>query len=191
MKNLPLQKITNLILLLLVPALYLYMGFFFHSEHAYYFMYSVDPEYCYLFNGLNISQFTLKVWHVDHPGTPIQILAALVIRIVHLFRGNGPLLNDVMRNSALYTNAINITMFSINSIALFFLGRVANKFSKSIIQSIFLQLIPFASFVVLTLVFRINPENMVILSFILMGILIIKYLQRESGTEKLINRYLL
>ncbi|MFA4853402.1 MAG: glycosyltransferase 87 family protein [Bacteroidales bacterium] len=191
MKNSLLQKITIFTLLLLVPALYLYIGFFFHSEHAYYFMYSVDPEYCYLFNGLNISQFTLKVWHVDHPGTPIQLLAALVIRIVHLFRGNGPLLNDVMQNSALYTNAINIAMFSINSIALFFLGRIANKFSKSIIQSIFLQLTPFASFLVLTLVFRINPENMVILSFILMGILIIKYLQRESGTEKLINRYLL
>jgi hypothetical protein len=191
MKNLQSHKIINPILLLLVPALYMCAGFFFHSERAFYFMQSVDPEYCYLFNGLNISQFTLKVWHVDHPGTPIQLLAAVVIRVVHLFHGNGPLLKDVMQNSALYVNAINITMFSINSIALFFLGRVACKFTKSIIQSMFLQFTPFASFLVLTLIFRINPENMAILSMILMGILILKYLQRNDLPGKIIDKYLL
>ncbi|MGD0712213.1 MAG: hypothetical protein ABR968_13650, partial [Bacteroidales bacterium] len=118
---------------------------------------------------MHLAQFTLKVWHVDHPGTPIQFLAAIVIRVVHLFHGNGPLIKDVMQNSALYTKAINVTIFSLNGISLFFLGNAAYKYTKSFIQSIFIQTTPFASYLVLTLVFRINPENMATLGFILMG----------------------
>lgn len=188
MNNIKYKKYI-ILLLLIVPALYIFMGFFFHSERAYYFMYSTDPEYCYLFNGINLAQYTLKVWHVDHPGTPIQFLTAIVIRVVHLFRSNEPFLKDIMQNSALYAKAVNITMFSITALLLFILGILALKFTKSIIQSIFLQLTPFVSYLVLTLVFRINTENMAVMCFIMMGILIIKYLGKENTSSKLIDKY--
>jgi len=82
-------------------------------------------------------------------------------------------------------------MFTINSCGLFLLGRVAFKYSQSIIQSMFLQLTPFASYLVLTLVYRINPENMVILSYILMSTLIIKYFQYDTNLSKPINKYII
>lgn len=43
-----------------------------------------DPDYPYLFNGLGIILLE-GVNHVDHPGSPIQILTALFIPIVYLF----------------------------------------------------------------------------------------------------------
>ena len=115
---------------MIVPALYLFIGFLFNYEHPFYFMHIIDPEYCYLFNGMNLAQYSFKVWHVDHPGTPIQFLTAIVIRTVHLFRNNVPFLEDVMHNSELYTKAVNITIFSITTSLLFFLGITTFKYTK-------------------------------------------------------------
>lgn len=41
--------------------------------------YRVDPAYVYLLNALNLAELA-PPWHVDHPGTPVQLLGALVIR---------------------------------------------------------------------------------------------------------------
>lgn len=184
------NKILYLLALIIIPALYFATGLFYQAEKGYYFLFSVDPEYCYLFNSLNISQFTLKVWHVDHPGTPTQFLGAIVIRIVHLFTGREPLLQDVMHNSALYARAITVAVFSINSLLMLWLGRVAHRQFQNIFTAFFLQLTPFASYLVLTLILRINAEHMVVMSVLLFMILIIKYLHRPNPSGKWLDWYL-
>lgn len=191
MKNIQTKKILYLFVLFVIPVLYVATGFFFQSERGFYFLFSVDPEYCYLFNSLNISQFTLKVWHVDHPGTPTQLLGALVIRVIHLFCGKEPLLQDVMHNSALYARAITVTIFSLNGIALFLLGKVAFKLFKNIFTALFSQLTPFASYLVLTLILRINPEHVAVLSVILLTILILKYVHCQKVSGKWIDWYMI
>ncbi|MFH0866701.1 MAG: hypothetical protein V1904_10930 [Bacteroidota bacterium] len=191
MRNIRVQKGLYFFVLIVLPVLYFATGFFFQLERGFYFINSVDPEYCYLFNSLNISQFTLKVWHVDHPGTPIQLLGALVIRVVHLFCGKEPLLQDVMHNSAFYARAITVTIFSLSSIALLTLGRVAFRLYENIFTALFFQLTPFASYLVLTLILRINPEHVAVFSVILLSILVLKYLNRPKPSGKWIDWYLI
>lgn len=185
------KKILIIFALIIIPVLYFATGLFYQDEKGFYFLFSVDPEYCYLFNSLNISQLTLKVWHVDHPGTPTQFMGAIVIRVIHLFNSKEPLLQDVMHHSAFYARAIAVTIFSLNSILLLWLGKVAHKIFRNIFTAIFLQLTPFASYLVLTLILRINPEHVAVFSVLLLMILILKYIHRSRVSEKWVDWYLI
>ena len=49
---------------------------------------NLDPDYAYLLNGLNITEGQLP-GHVDHPGTPVQILDGWVINAVAHATGHG------------------------------------------------------------------------------------------------------
>src|SRR3954471_3207030 len=44
--------------------------------------YDYDPAYIYLFNGLGIVEGYVPR-HVDHPGTPLQVLIGLVVFAAH------------------------------------------------------------------------------------------------------------
>lgn len=48
---------------------------------------SFDPDYPYLFNALRLARVTMP-FHIDHPGTPVQALGAVVLRVAGLFGGD-------------------------------------------------------------------------------------------------------
>ena len=189
MKRIQLNNALYIFALFIIPILYFATGVFFQSELGNYYVGTVDPEFSYLFNGLNIAQGTLKVWHVDHPGTPLQILAAIVIRVVHLFHGKEPLLDDVLLNTQLYVKSIIITLFSLISVSLFVLGYQTNKYSKNIFSGLFLQLIPYSTYVTLALMFRINTEHMSILCVVLLMILLINYFNSPNNNATIFDKY--
>lgn len=72
--------------LLLAPALTLLLFLLLTAAplHAYLFG---DPDFGYLFNSLLLAEGKAP-WHVDHPGTPLQWLGALLMRLRFLFSGN-------------------------------------------------------------------------------------------------------
>jgi len=191
MRKIKLQKVLYILALLIIPALYIVTGFLFQSERGGYFLFSVDPEYCYLFNGLNIAQGTMKVWHVDHPGTPLQFFSAIIIRVVHFFHNKEPLTQDVLRNSQLYVRSIVIGMFSVTSIAIFILGQTVLRISKSLMNGIFLQIIPFSTYLTLSLILRINPEHMCILCVVLLMIVLVNYLHYGKESKKIFDKYII
>ena len=43
-----------------------------------------DPEYAYLLNALSLAELH-PVGHYDHPGTPVQTIGALSLRVFHSF----------------------------------------------------------------------------------------------------------
>lgn len=67
-----------------------------------------DPTAAYLFNSLNLAE-GLTPRHVDHPGTTVQLIGALIIRLIWLFRAGGQndLESDFILNLALYEGAIS------------------------------------------------------------------------------------
>jgi hypothetical protein len=73
----------------------------------------IDPTYAYLLNGLNILQ-SIPPAHTDHPGTTVQLLAALVIgiewRIRHWFGSTLGLVESVLRDPESYLNHINLVL---------------------------------------------------------------------------------
>lgn len=76
-------------------------------EHATpFYLHNADPEYCYFFNALNILQGK-SPGHVDHPGTPLQMLGALVIRLASI------LTNDGHSSDSLVSNALDFPEFQL------------------------------------------------------------------------------
>jgi Zn-dependent membrane protease YugP len=75
------QRVLAVLPLLLLAgsvALVAHRGPYYLGMHA-------DPEYAYLFNALNI--LTLNApFHVDHPGTTLQVLSAVVVFVQWLVR---------------------------------------------------------------------------------------------------------
>ena len=74
---------------------------------------NLDPDYVYLLNACNMAEFK-KVGHIDHPGTTVQVLGAIIIRTVHFFHfsTDDDLQTDVLKRPEYYLNAIN-TVFAV------------------------------------------------------------------------------
>lgn len=88
------SKRLQLILLIIIPLIFLLIGFSFERTK-----YGTDPESAYLFNGLNVAMCE-QVGLYDHPGIPVHIFNAEVISVTHFLRfSDTDLQTDVLLNS--------------------------------------------------------------------------------------------
>ncbi len=146
-----------------------------------------DPVYNYLLNGLNLANLNLVIGHTDHPGTPLQILVAIIIRITYLFRDNNTLVNDVLLNPELYLHNVSITLISINTVALFLAGYINYRIFKDLPGAIFIQLSLFFSKVAAFFMSVVLVEPMLVFTELVMIIFIFQYLHEDN--KKQLNRY--
>jgi len=133
--------------------------------HYYYALHS-DPSYLYLFNGLNIARCQSS-FHVDNPGSTVQLLSAAVIRITAFFRNTNDIQKDVILHSEFYITVINRTMFSICLLSLFLLGVTACRYTGNLLWSFFLQAVPFVSWQTMRIFLKVSPEMMMSVACIL------------------------
>jgi hypothetical protein len=129
-----------------------------------------DPEYVYLLNAANLAGLK-GVGHIDHPGTPVQVLGAVTIRVVHFFNFSPGIdwHTDVLRRPEYYLKAINIVMIVLNVLMLLTLGMFTYFLAKNFWLSIWLQLSPFFSITLLEFGLpRVTPEPLLFFSSSLM-----------------------
>jgi hypothetical protein len=148
-------------LLLIVCSWYLN-----NARGAYWLGSNSDPEYVYLLNAANLAMMH-GVGHIDHPGTPVQVLGAVVIRAVYHLRGsavNG-LQADVLKRPEFYLKAIQTAMLMLNVLMLWLLGWVTYSVSRNKWLGLWLQAIPLFSPVMLQFgLTRVTPEPMLLLT---------------------------
>lgn len=141
MKNI--SKVISYILLLIIPFIIFFSSVQIKNAQGSYFQRNdYDPDYIYLINSLNLAQLKgYGVGNVDHPGTPVHAIGAMVI-LLKYNSGNKDLdmVSSVLFNPNEYTIAINRTLIFLISIALFFLGVVIFKLYGNIYMSLFFQL---------------------------------------------------
>ena len=103
---------------------------------------NADPSYVYLFNSMNLAHGYLP-GHVDHPGTVLQYLGAVVLRVIYWVDGTAPtLIEDVMQKPEKYLSAIaNVAIF-LNVLAMFIFGFLTDKYTKKLWIGVFLQISP-------------------------------------------------
>lgn len=160
-KNIPLSIIP-----LLIIALGVYMFMFFDPFYSR----AIDPEFPYLVNGLNVALLKFNyIGHYDHPGTPLQMFNGLVIRIVHLFSGNGNMAQDVFARPEYYLNAISLFMLVIQSALVFAVGLMGIRRNLPYWQIAILQASCFFNDVLVWLFCRVNPDRF----FMIVGLLFI------------------
>jgi hypothetical protein len=101
-----------LALSLIAPAVAIYLRWLMWAPPAHVLLYP-DPDYGYLFNSLLLIDGQ-SPWHIDHPGTPIQLIGALVMKLRYLFTGTAPdLAADFFAHPIEYHQATMLTLFGI------------------------------------------------------------------------------
>jgi hypothetical protein len=172
-------KTLKVLFLLVLPLVFLVSGFRFDRTK-----YGTDPESAYLLNGLNIANGR-AVGHYDNPGTTVQMFSALVLRVTHAFRpSHGDITTDVLHNSEFYIEVLRYSFIVLNACILFLFGFLAFRWMGTVWAGLLLQAAPFLSVTLLEECFtKVAPEQFLLSGAILMALLLMKYLYRNTGSE--------
>jgi len=94
------------------------------AQGPYWLSFNSDPEYAYLLNSLNFAE-GLPIGHVHHPGTPLQVVGACILKPFHFFRTGSALAEDVLKNPEVYLGFMNSILLGLAIVAIFLAGWLA------------------------------------------------------------------
>jgi hypothetical protein len=175
-------------LFIFIPLGLLFVGFSYIYFSGRAFFGGVDPEYAYLFNGITLAHLHPRLNGVGHPGTPIQVMIAIVAWVVHLFRPGQSLWDDVMLNPELYIKATLYTANVINASFLFFLGVYVYRYSSNLVTALIFQLTPFAFLMTLEVSYRLMPE-LIMTSIISCWLIVLVKILYEPAHQRNYQKY--
>lgn len=175
----------NLIFIVVPFLLFTFMLFRIEEIH-YFYQGWIDPVYAYLMNGLTFALGSNDIGHIDHPGTPLQLFCALLIKLFGWMRGTSDLATDVLTNPESFLRVISITLITINCIMLWMLGLFAHKNLKNRNMAVAVQLIPLLSFQVVNFMAPVACETVVTLLSFAIAACIILYDSKNEGRLKLL-----
>jgi hypothetical protein len=173
---------TSLLLLLGLPIAYLIShGFLSRQKGNFWWTVNQDPDYAYLLNSLIVANGD-SPGHIDHPGTPMQILGAIVLRVSHFFlslftASSGNLTDSVLTNSESYLYWINYTLVALGALSLLIVGIGSLLISHQLPLSLLLQTTPFvtARTLVVNEASRVAPEPLLFCISQLLVLLLVAY----------------
>jgi len=174
------QNLHNKLIYIIPGILILWSLYLLHLVGPFYLT-RTDPEYPYLMNGLNCAILDFfKIGHIDHPGTPFQLLTGLFIRITYWIAGHGGIVDDVITRPEFYLSWSSFYLTIINASVILWLGKIVIKNGNGLFEAIILQSVVFLSAVLIDLPSRYIPDRfMAILVFVLTGLLF-KHLYKEN-----------
>lgn len=170
--------------LFIYPLFYLFTGVYFRTLIGNLSLITMDPDYVYFISGLSISEGFFKVGHIDHPGTPLQLLIAILFRIIFLFRANNvSYIEDVFLHPDLYLSIANLIITVLTAGLLLYAGKKVFEYTKSIFYAVLIQTAPFLPVIWYDLIGRFTPELMMPFPIILLTVLIIKIYYTENSVS--------
>src|SRR5215831_617327 len=176
---------TLMIKLLIFPTLLMIIGLVFMGQMlpiyagahgAGRYSYDQDPAYVYLFSGLTILGGHSPT-HIDHPGTPLQVLTAIIIFVRWVLfwiagKESEGVISSVLSEPELYIESISWVLLALNGWATFYLGRRIYKSTNNTSYALFCQSAPLAFAVVAPRIVYLSPEALLICtSYCLLGVL--------------------
>lgn len=141
----------------------------------------IDPEYPYLFNGLNcaLGNFS-NIGHVDHPGTPFQMITGLFLIILHFLFGNGELASDVASRPEFYLTGSALVMAILASFVSWIVTKKIYQTTNNLVISLILGSSLLLYNVALNLSKRYMPDFMLLVIVLALTIPFIQYLINEK-----------
>lgn len=131
-----------------------------------------DPDYQYLLNGVNVARGRV-VGHVDHPGTPVQILNGVLLRAFHAVSGEGTLEEDVLADPERHLLRLQRAYRGLYAAGLFLLGSLALARTGRLAPAILLQATPLLSGESLYALCRVSPETGLLLAGEALALLVV------------------
>ncbi len=187
------KKIIILFILLLLPILFFSWAFVLQKNSGPNYLTTsyrgqhFDPEYAYLFNALNVIH-GIPPWHIDHPGTPLQVLGAIIIKIQYPLVNSQKIETIVLNTPEKYLFQINFIINLMIFVTIFFLGVITYLITKKIILALIIQSTPLFSSVIMESFNRITPEPLLLIITLSIIILLISLL--KFNLKKHIKIYL-
>ena len=181
------KKIDKKILLLLIVPFIVIIGYILLSNTRghFYYGYNSDPDYTYLLNSLSIVN-NLTPGHVDHPGTPLQTLGAIVIKISNLGKSIEEINTNLIKNPEYYLVIISIAIFMMFICAIILIGIVGYLFLKDILLAMILQSSSFISISVFRCISRVYPESLLLIICTIFLIIILFHFKYDIEKHSLI-----
>lgn len=172
-------KKYNYIFIFLIPALIVI-----YRSYITKLLYFSDPDYAYIFNGLNINILKLP-YYSDHPGVPFTIFIAIGLRFIYWFSGhNLDIQTDVLTNPEYYEWRLHWMLFSTIILSTIILGIFVYKKTKNISLTVVLQSIPFlfdTSLEILST--RLMPDVMLIIILQIVIALIVSFFYKANNNQ--------
>ena len=174
--------------LIIFPAFFFAIDRWFLSERGPYFWNNnIDPDYAYLFNGLEIIHRRVP-GHIDHPGTTVQVLNGIVIYVTHLFSCiAGPCQSidrSVFIDPEFYLQWINVILILIIAAAVFFFGLRVYQLTGNKIRALSAQFLLLLYPSVLIALAYCRPEPLVLAAaIVLIAILFDENIQDETQAK--------
>ncbi len=175
-------------LLVLPLTLYFSVSHLKQFQGPYFYGTNSDPDYVYLINSLNIARLKLP-GHIDHPGTPVQVIGAITLRFTHLTSGKGKIVNDVLTRPEIYLQTLNAVFLWLNVIILFISGWLVWQVSKKLEVAVLFQLAPFLTIIPEQLI-KVSTEPTLVIASILFSVLVYHVFAKEDIEEQK-NTYLI
>jgi hypothetical protein len=169
----------------LIPIIYFIWYLFRIHHHGPFYLNRIDPDYVYLLNGLNCAILDFdRIGHVQHPGTPLQLVTGLFIRITHLFAGQGNIIDDVIKYPEKYLSWNSFYLAIITVGILIWLGKIASNVTHNYLGVIILQCSLFFTLYPLDLTTSYNPDRVLPLYVLILTGLCIQILYNPQFSEK-------
>ncbi len=150
-----------------------------------FFISRIDPDYIYLLNGLNCATLEFsRIGHIDHPGTPFQVLTGIFILFTHLIAGQGPIVDDVISRPEFYLTVSSFYLTLISAIILVWLGKLVLKNENDIIGAVILQSSLLVNIFLIDLPCRYIPDRMLSLVAIAFTGFCVKYFYSENYSAR-------
>ncbi len=175
----------NLVFIVVPFFLFLFMLFRIAEIHLYYQGW-YDPVYAYLMGGLTFALGSNDTGFVTHPGIPLQLFGALLIKITGWLRGSNDLATEVLAHPEIYIRIITIALIGLNCVMLWMLGLFAFKNLKNRNMAVAVQLFPLLSFQLVNFMPVFNSESVLTLLSLAIAACMILYDNSDDGRFKLL-----
>ena len=166
------------IYVLIFPIIYFISSIFLLNQLSPIGLYNPDPSYQYLFSGLQLLSFQAPQ-HIDHPGTPLQMLSAVIIlcqwALSNLFSSSNEhsMFISVATSPEKYLYSFSIILNFLISVSLYYFGKKIHQLTHSVSLGALGQISFFTLPNVLLVSFYPRPESLLIsVCFLLMSQLI-------------------
>ena len=162
-------SITSWLILLALPCINLITVLILRDHAGPFWIWSnMDPDYYYVLDSLNMINLNWPgVYH--HPGTPVQLFGAIVIRIVHPLKSSAELTQLVLQNPEYYLGLIHASLVGLNTLAMVFAGVCTYLVFGSYLSALFVQFGPFISKLCIKWMTHVAPEPMLISVVLVLG----------------------
>jgi len=154
--------------LLVLPALFVAVLFVMRgSSLPFWQVFNLDPDYYYLLNGLMIVE-GLAPTDVSHPGTPVQVFVALVLRLMHVGQPTGAVVEAVLNAPEAHLAVITTVLYPLVGLALVVMGGAFLRTTGRLAPALLAQSAPFLSMIIPKFGLHPKPEPFLIIAVCLL-----------------------